>query len=139
LGKARGALSISRAIDRLGRSLLQRLTTMNELHELGVGLYLHQQRIDSTTAAGKAMLQMCGVFAEFERSLLKERINAGIARAKVCGTKSGKAIGRPELPEGTANAVRTLRESGSSVRAIAKELAISTTTVQKVLRASSAA
>jgi DNA invertase Pin-like site-specific DNA recombinase len=123
------------AIDRLGRSLLQLLTTMNELHELGVGLYLHQQAIDSTTAAGKAMLQMCGAFAEFERSMIVERINAGIARAKSTGTKSGRKIGRPELPEGTAAAIRTYRARGSSIRGIARELKVSATTVQKVLGA----
>jgi DNA invertase Pin-like site-specific DNA recombinase len=121
------------AIDRLGRSLLQLLTTMNELHEMGVGLHLHRQAIDSTTAAGKAMLHMCGVFAEFERSMIVERINAGIARAKRVGTKSGRKIGRPELPEGTATAIRTYRARGDSIRVIARELKVSTTTVQKVL------
>jgi len=68
------------AIDRLGRSSLDLLTNMNELHGVGVAIYLHQQQIDSTTAAGKAMLPMCGVFAEFERSL-PTRVSPATAEA----------------------------------------------------------
>ena len=56
---------------------------------------LHQQGLDTTTPAGKAMFQMMGVFAEFERSMIVERVRAGLARAKVGGTRSGKAFGRP--------------------------------------------
>jgi len=55
---------------------------LDEIHALGIDLYLHQQGIDITTPAGKAMFQMCGVFAEFERSIIRERINAGLARAR---------------------------------------------------------
>jgi len=56
---------------------------MEELKLQGVGLYLHQQNVDSSTAAGKAMLSMRGVFAEFERSVIVERVNAGLAREEV--------------------------------------------------------
>jgi DNA invertase Pin-like site-specific DNA recombinase len=58
---------------------------------------LHQQGIDTTTPAGKAMFQMMGVFAEFERSMIVERVRAGVGRAKASGTKSGKAFGRPRV------------------------------------------
>jgi DNA invertase Pin-like site-specific DNA recombinase len=68
------------------------------LHSLGIDLALHQQGIDTTTPAGKAMFQMMGVFAEFERSMIRERVRAGVARAKASGTKSGKAFGRPRTP-----------------------------------------
>ena len=55
---------------------------LSELHSLDIDLFLHQQGIDTTTPAGKAMFQMMGVFAEFERAMIRERVNAGIARAK---------------------------------------------------------
>jgi DNA invertase Pin-like site-specific DNA recombinase len=108
---------------------------LKDLHAAGRGLYLRVQGMDTTTPSRRAMFQMCGVFAEFEREMIRERVNAGIARAKRQGTKSGRKIGRPELPEGTAAAIRTHRERGESIRAIARELKVSTTTVQKVLAA----
>src|SRR5262249_4730928 len=85
------------SIDRVGRSLQDLLHFLEHLHAKQIGLYLHQQNIDTTTPAGKLMFQMCGAFAEFERNLIRERVLA--ARAKTKGTNSGKAIGRPELPE----------------------------------------
>jgi DNA invertase Pin-like site-specific DNA recombinase len=68
------------AIDRLGRSLVDLLQTIESLKACGVDLYLDQQAIDTTTPAGKLMLQMCGAFAEFERSMLQARIAAGLRR-----------------------------------------------------------
>ena len=65
------------SVDRLGRSLLDLLTFLGELHAKGVDLYLHQQGIDTTTPGGKAMFQMMGVFAEFERAIIVERVKAG--------------------------------------------------------------
>ena len=79
------------SVDRLGRSLQDLCGFLSELHSLGIDLFLHQQGIDTTTPAGKAMFQMMGVFAEFERSMIRERVNAGIARAKA----GGKHCGRP--------------------------------------------
>jgi DNA invertase Pin-like site-specific DNA recombinase len=108
---------------------------MAEMSALNVALYLHQQAIDTSTPAGKAMVQIAGVFAEFERNMIVERIHAGIARARVKGTKSGNAIGRPKLAEHVENAIHKLRERGSSIREIAHELQISTATVQKVIHA----
>jgi DNA invertase Pin-like site-specific DNA recombinase len=72
---------------------------LGALHAKGVGLYLHQQGIDTTTSAGKALFQMCGVFAEFERAMIVERVKAGLARAR----EQGKRMGRP----------RCLRKSNS--------------------------
>ena len=93
------------SVDRLGRILQDLIGFLSELHSLGIDLALHQQGIDTTTPAGKAMFQMMGVFAEFERSMIVERVRAGVARAKASGTKSGKAFGRPRVPAetGTAN------------------------------------
>src|SRR6201987_2706824 len=81
------------SVDRLGRSLQDLVCFLSELHALGIDLYLHQQGLDTTTPAGKAMFQMMGVFAEFERAIILERIRSGIARAKASGTKSGRPIG----------------------------------------------
>ena len=77
------------------RRLKDLIGFLSELHSLDIDLALHQQGIDTTTPAGKAMFQMMGVFAEFERSMIVERVRAGVARAKASGTKSGKAFGRP--------------------------------------------
>ena len=69
---------------------------LSELNGLRIDLFLHQQGIDTTTSSGKAMFQMMGVFAEFERSMIRERVRAGLARAKATGTKSGKPLGREQ-------------------------------------------
>jgi Resolvase, N terminal domain len=63
---------------------------LSDLHALGIDLFLHQQGLDTTTPAGKAMFQMMGVFAEFERAMIQERVRAGLARAK----SEGKRLGR---------------------------------------------
>ena len=80
------------AIDRLGRSLVDLLQTIEGLRACGVDLYLDQQSIDTTTPAGKLMLQMCGAFAEFERSMLQARIAAGLRRAVANGAKLGRPL-----------------------------------------------
>lgn len=67
------------SVDRLGRSLQDLLSLLNELHAKGVDLYLHQQGLDTSTPSGRAMFQMLGVFAEFERAMIRERVMAGLA------------------------------------------------------------
>src|SRR6266850_1823721 len=74
------------SVDRLGRSLQDLVAFLSDLHALGLDLFLHQQGIDTRTPGGKAMFQMMGVFAEFERSMIRERVRAGLARAKDEGT-----------------------------------------------------
>src|ERR1700689_5076251 len=83
------------SVDRLGRSLTDLLAILQGLQDKGIDLFLHQQGLDTSTTAGKAMFQMLGVFAEFERGILRERINAGLARARASGTKLGR---RPVKP-----------------------------------------
>ena len=82
------------SVDRLGRSLQDLIATLNELHAAGVDLFLHQQALDTTTPAGRAMFGMLGVFSEFERSIIQERVKAGLARAKA----NGKRLGRKPVP-----------------------------------------
>src|SRR5271156_5452816 len=96
------------SVDRLGRSLQELVVFLGELHGKGVDLYLHQQGIDTATPAGKAMFQMMGVFAEFERAMIVERVKAGLSRARA----QGKRLGRPSLPADKEGAVRRLLSSG---------------------------
>jgi DNA invertase Pin-like site-specific DNA recombinase len=67
------------SVDRLGRSLQDLISFLSELHALGIDLMMHQQGLDTTTPAGKAMFQMMGVFAEFERAMIRERVKAGLS------------------------------------------------------------
>ena len=73
-------------VNRLGRSLQDLVAFLSELHAPGIDQTLHQQGLDTTTpAAGKAMFQMLGVFAEFERSMIRERVRGGLARGPKAG------------------------------------------------------
>jgi DNA invertase Pin-like site-specific DNA recombinase len=81
------------AIDRIGRSLVDLLNTIETLKVCGVDLYLDQQAIDTTKPSGKLMLQMTGAFAEFERAMIQARIHAGLRRAVANGKKLGRPLG----------------------------------------------
>lgn len=124
------------SVDRLGRSLQDLIGFLTELHALGIDLFLHQQGLDTATPAGKAMFQMLGVFAEFERSIIQERVRAGMARAAASGTRSGKPIGRPSLPQAKEDAIRAaLSQPGRpGVRVIAKQFGVDPSTVQRISR-----
>jgi DNA invertase Pin-like site-specific DNA recombinase len=119
------------SVDRLGRSLQDLVQFLSEIHALGVDLFLHQQGLDTTTPAGKAMFGMMGVFAEFERAMIQERVRAGLARAKAEGTK----LGRPRIDEKTEEAIRhALNERDRpGVRRIAANLGVGVGTVVRVL------
>lgn len=119
------------SVDRLGRSLQHLIAFLGEIHAKGVDLYLHQQGIDTTTPAGKAMFQMCGVFAEFERAMIQERVRAGLARA----VAQGKTLGRPRVSERTEAEIRAARAQGTGMRAIASRLGIGVSVVQRVIAA----
>ena len=101
---------------------------------LGVDLYLHQQHVDSSTPAGRALLQMSGVFAEFERAMLKERINAGLARARA----QGKHLGRKRTLGATDHAILKLRKQGMGMVAIGRELGCGMARVQAVVKGAAA-
>jgi DNA invertase Pin-like site-specific DNA recombinase len=117
------------SVDRLGRSLQHLVTFIDELHSKKVDLFLHRQGIDTTTPAGKMMFQMLGVFAEFERAMIKERINAGLARARA----QGKTLGRPKVSLQVENKIKKLRATGKGIRKIASELSVGVSTVKRVV------
>jgi len=123
------------SVDRLGRSLLDLVELLQELHSMGTDLYLHQQGINTTSPAGKALFGMLGVFAEFERSMIRERVNAGLARARKHGTKSGNPIGRPTVSEEVEASIRNLRAEGLGMVKIAKQLGCGVSVVQRVANA----
>ena len=120
------------SIDRLGRSLQHLIETVNELQAVGVDLYLHQQALDTTTPSGKLAFSIFGAFAEFERSLIRERVKAGLERAKRNGTK----LGRPSnLNDTVRAAIVALRAKDVSIRKIASQLKVGTGTIYSVLSA----
>jgi DNA invertase Pin-like site-specific DNA recombinase len=118
------------SVDRLGRSLQDLVSFLGEVHAQGIDLYLDRQGVDTTTPGGKAMFQMMGVFAEFEREIMRERIHAGLSRARAKGTKLGNQ-GVPEVIERTV--VERLT-TGAPKRQIARELGIDAATVRRIER-----
>jgi DNA invertase Pin-like site-specific DNA recombinase len=121
------------SVDRMGRSLQDLIATLSELHALKVDLYLHQQAVDTTTPAGKALFQMMGVFAEFEREIIRERVRAGLARARANGTK----LGRRPVGIAVEERIRKLRGKGMGMLRIGREIGVGTSVVQRVLAADS--
>ena len=118
------------SVDRLGRSLQDLVAFLEELKAKGVDLYLHQQGLDTSTPAGKAMFGMLGVFAEFERSMIQERIRAGLARARA----RGKRLGRPRvLTPAKVRTVKRLRGEGASLRQIAAKTRLGLGSVGRAL------
>ena len=120
------------SVDRLGRSLQDLVGFLGELKAAGVDLYLHVQAVDTTTPAGRALFQMLGVFAEFERSIIVERVNAGIARARTQGTKSGKPIGRPPLASERDAAIRASLAAGVGIVKTARLHKTGVSVVQRI-------
>jgi DNA invertase Pin-like site-specific DNA recombinase len=105
---------------------------LSELHALKIDLFLRQQGLDTTTPAGKAMFQMLGVFAEFERAMIAERVRAGLARAR----SEGKRLGRPPIAPALEKRIReALATPGRpGVRVIAKQFGVDPGTVQRISR-----
>jgi DNA invertase Pin-like site-specific DNA recombinase len=121
------------SVDRLGRSLQDLVGFLYELHALHIDLFLHQQGLDTTTPGGKAMFQMMGVFAEFERSMIQERVRAGLKRAKA----EGKVLGRPRLDAELEAQIRAALDAPGrteGVRKIAGRFGVDPGTVQRISR-----
>ena len=117
-------------VSRLGRSLKHLVSFLEDIQSANCDLYIHQSGIDTTTASGKMMFQLLGVFSEFERSMIRERVIAGQQRAK----SEGKHIGRKSnLTDGVINAVKQLRANNVPIKRIAKDMHIGVGTVYKIL------
>jgi DNA invertase Pin-like site-specific DNA recombinase len=118
------------SVDRLGRSLQDLVGFLTELHALSCDLYLHQQALDTSTPSGRAMFQMCGVFAEFERGIIRERVNAGLARARANSTKLGRRRVKPSIEA----QIVALRAKGDGIHKIRRKLGVGTSVVQRVFK-----
>ena len=121
------------AVDRLGRSLSHLVNFLSEIHAKKVDLFIHQQDIDTTTPAGKALFGVMEVFAEFERSMIQERITAGIKRARANGKRWGRWSIEETDPASCAKMLE-LRRQGLGMTAIGKRAGVSSRTVWRLLR-----
>jgi DNA invertase Pin-like site-specific DNA recombinase len=120
------------SVDRLGRSLRDLVGFLGELNGAGGDLYLEKQAIDTTTPSGRMLFQMLGVFAEFERALIQERIHAGLVRAREQGTRSGKPIGRPRMPRRKVEQICAELAKGTGIIRTARLVGVGVGTVQKI-------
>jgi len=119
-------------LDRWGRSLVDLVTTLKELSELGVGFVSLTEALDLTTPTGRAMTGLLAVFAEFEREILRERVKAGIAQARSKGGRHG----RPKTAALRLDQIRKLKRQGLSHSEIARRLSIGRTSVRRLLKPS---
>jgi DNA invertase Pin-like site-specific DNA recombinase len=126
------------AVDRLGRSLSHLVNFLAELHAKKVDLFIYQQGVDTTTPGGKALFGMMGVFAEFERSMIQERVKAGIKRVRAKGLRWGRKTIEETDPAACARMLE-LRRQGLGMGAIGKAVGLSSRTVWRFLRGVQAA
>ena len=133
---------MSWAIDRVGRSLIDLLGTIQELEACGVDLYLDQQNIDTTTPAGKLLFQMTGAFAEFERSMIRQRVRAGLKTIKATIARDGKFVskagkvrrrlGRPGAEPEAVEAAKRQLATGQGINRVAKATGLGVGTVHRL-------
>ncbi len=121
------------SIDRLGRSIADLISFMGEVQSTGIDLYFEKQAINTATPSGRMIFGIFAALGEYEREILRERIHAGITRAKA----DGKRLGRPSVANSPAviTSVKLLREKGLSIHNIAKQLKIGVGTTSKILAA----
>lgn len=119
------------SIDRLSRNLHDLLDFVAELQALRIDLYVLRQSIDTSTPAGRAMFQMCGVFGELEKSVIRERVVAGLDRARAEGKKLGRPRIDPEIEERISEA---LRENRAGIKKLARIFAVGVGTIQRIRR-----
>ena len=124
-----GDVLVVTRVDRLARSIGDLQAIVRTIRDKGASLACTEQPVDTSTAAGKAFLDMLGVFAEFETNIRKERQLEGIAKAKAAGVYKGRQ------PEIDAEQVRALKAEGRGAAAIAEQLGIARASVYRVLRA----
>ena len=122
------------SVDRLGRSLPDLVSFLSDIQSKGCDLYLHQQAVDTSTPSGRMLFQMLGVFAEFERAIIRSRIVAAHERCRSKGIR----IGRPPTPVSRLEKIEKALKRGLSVRKAAAETGVSTATVMRVKRSMTA-
>ena len=116
------------ALDRLGRSLADLIDTLRVLEAAKVDLYLDQQAIDTTTPAGRMFFHITGAFAEFEREMIRSRVNAGLARAKARGVR----LGRPKVSAKVEAAIKKHLAAGIGILKTARTVGVGSGTVQRI-------
>ena len=117
------------SVCRLGRSLPDLVNFLGDVQARGVDLYLHVQGLDTSTPSGRMLFQMLGVFAEFERAMIRDRVLAGLNRVRGI-----KRLGRPRMPTERVERIRNLLLSGKGIRETACETGAGTASVQRVKR-----
>ena len=120
------------SIDRLGRSLQHLIEILNDLQSKSVELFMLKQSIDTTTPSGKMMFSVISAFAEFERSIIRERVVSGLENAKAKGVVLGR---KSNLTPDTEEKIISMKSGGASIRKITSECSVGTQTIYKVLRA----
>ena len=143
-GRRKFDIIMAWAIDRLGRSLIDLLRTIQDLEAVGVDLYLDQQHLDTTTPTGKLLFQVTGAFAEFERSMIRQRVNAGLGAIKakikrdgVFTTKAGvvrRRLGRPGADPAQIARAQVELAKGVGIGKVARLTGLGTGTVHKLKR-----
>jgi DNA invertase Pin-like site-specific DNA recombinase len=113
--------------DRFARSTKQLVTALEEFRELGIDFISYTENVDTSTPAGKALFTMVSAFAEFERDLIRERVKAGLDRAR----EEGIALGRPPLDTDLIARLRKMRHQGKSIRSIAEQTGLSVGVISK--------
>lgn len=126
--RGRFDLIASWSVDRLGRSLQDLTGFLNDIHGAGVDLFLHQQALDTSTPSGRAMFGMISIFAEFEAAMIRDRVMAGLDRAR----QNGKKLGRPRLSQDKVDAIKAGLARGESVRAICRVVGVGRGSVHRV-------
>jgi DNA invertase Pin-like site-specific DNA recombinase len=127
-GRAQFNVVMAWAMDRLGRSLADLIDTLRTLEAGHVDLFLHQQAIDTTTPAGRMFFHVTGAFAEFERDMIRSRVNAGLARARARGVR----LGRPNVSQKVESAVRARLAAGDGVLKAARAASCGTSVAQRI-------
>jgi DNA invertase Pin-like site-specific DNA recombinase len=114
-------------LDRFGRSLRHLVNALAELEAFGLSFIRLRDNLDLSTPSGRLMFQIIGAMAEFERSLIQERVKAGLRNAKA----KGRRLGRPRADVDEAE-VLAMRKAGASWRVIAQKLGVGLGTVHRV-------
>lgn len=116
-------------VSRLGRSLQHLVEFLNEVISVNCNLYIHQSGLDTSTPSGRMMFQMVGVFSEFERSMISERVKLGLQRVQ----KNGKKLGRPnKITDEIKTEVKYLLDQGFSYSKIQEQTGVPRSTISRI-------